>query len=153
MRREPAREHVVLQASAVPLVPQPHPATPTAPAAAVPLAATPPSKRPSLVAEPGINKKPIDQSPIAKVEPKLNNFDRMLLTRAAVELAEDFSFGLDSWESRSSAVQWTYDRTGFIRPKGLAVYRPSMNLTTGWIAGSPSWRTGWLGGWMTLTKV
>lgn len=64
----------------------------------------------------------------AKVEPKLNEVDRMLLARAAVELADDFSFGLDSWDSRNGTA-WTYDQTGFIRPRSLALYRPSMSLT------------------------
>lgn len=66
--------------------------------------------------------------PEAKVEPKLNQVDRMLLARAAVELADDFSFGLDSWDSRNGTA-WTYDQTGFIRPRSLALYRPSMSLT------------------------
>jgi len=68
--------------------------------------------------------------PIATVEPKLTNVDRMLLARAAVELADDFSFGLDSWDtSNANATAWNYDQTGFIRPRGLALYRPSMSLT------------------------
>jgi hypothetical protein len=68
--------------------------------------------------------------PIATVEPKLTNVDRMLLARAAVELADDFSFGLDSWDTNNAnATAWNYDQTGFIRPRGLALYRPSMSLT------------------------
>jgi hypothetical protein len=66
--------------------------------------------------------------PVAVVDPKLNNVDRMLLSRAAVELVDDFSFGLDSWDYRDGTA-WTYDRTGFIRPKALALFRPSMSLT------------------------
>lgn len=151
VRREPARERqVVMQASPLPMIPvsQQPPVTMAAPVVVPPAekpvvvpqpqpqtaapgsrVVEPPKHHPTLVAEPGIqSKKPAQQFPVAKVEPKLNNFDRVLLTRAAVELADDFSYGLDSWESRSNAVQWTYDRTGFIRPRGLALYRPSMNL-------------------------
>jgi hypothetical protein len=50
-------------------------------------------------------------------------------SRAAVELADDFRNGLDNWESASMlGPNWSYDRTGFIRPHSLGLYRPSMGL-------------------------
>ncbi|BDC49215.1 hypothetical protein F183_A15310 [Bryobacterales bacterium F-183] len=86
------------------------------------------SKLPAATAVPAVAPAGAAGLPEAKVEPKLNQVDRMLLARAAVELADDFSFGLDSWDSRNGTA-WTYDQTGFIRPRSLALYRPSMNLT------------------------
>lgn len=94
------------------------------PAAAAPVASpeVPAAEAPAPVAKHDL--------PIATVEPRLTNVDRMLLARAAVELADDFSYGLDSWDSNSANnLTWSYDATGFIRPRGLALFRPSMSLT------------------------
>jgi hypothetical protein len=149
IRREPTRElnanrPVATGAAAVPSPIQQPAATPEASGTTTPLEipapaakpapkpapASPGTSHPTLVAERGPKAaKPAAPIPIANVEPKLDKFDRMLLSRAAVELADDFSFGLDSWDAKSSAVQWTYDPTGFVRPNGLAIYRPSLNLT------------------------
>jgi hypothetical protein len=138
VRREPAKELFVSRGGAVPPPPAglPMPTAPTLPPTepdATPPAdeakpATPqkPAQHPKLVPE--RTNKATGNLPIANVEPKLDKFDQMLLSRAAIELADDFSFGLDSWEARSNAVQWTYDATGFVRPHGLALYRPSLNL-------------------------
>ncbi len=90
-------------------------------------AAPPPQAEASQDSAPPIVKPDL---PIATVEPRLTNMDRMLLARAAVELVDDFSFGLDSWDSNSAnSLTWSYDQTGFIRPRGLALFRPSMSLT------------------------
>jgi len=122
VRREPAKELVAMRgATAPPAVALPNPVAPAPSASKQP--------HPRLVPERGGTGKATGTLPIANVEPKLDKFDKILLSRAAVELADDFSFGLDSWEARSSAVQWTYDPTGFVRPNGLAIYRPSLNLT------------------------
>ena len=124
VRREPARELLAVRGvAALPAAPLPNPVAPA------PAAPPKPQQHPRLVPEPGGSAKATGSLPIANVEPKLDRFDKILLSRAAVELADDFSFGLDSWEARSSAVEWTYDPTGFVRPHGLAIYRPSLNLT------------------------
>jgi hypothetical protein len=131
VRLEPSKKYL----PAAPIPPRETPVEPQLPAAqdgtAVP-AAPPdakPGPHPKLVPERNARgTKPGGELPIAVVEPKLDQFDRILLSRAAIELADDFSYGLDSWESKSNSVQWSYDSTGFIRPKGLALYRPSMNL-------------------------
>lgn len=53
-----------------------------------------------------------------------------IVSRAAVEMADDFQSGLDNWEGNSQlGPSWSYDRTGFIRPRALGIYRPSMGLS------------------------
>ena len=53
-----------------------------------------------------------------------------IVSRAAVEMADDFQSGLDNWEGNSQlGPSWSYDRTGFIRPHALGIYRPSMGLS------------------------
>ena len=61
---------------------------------------------------------------------KFDGFKRAIVTRAAVAMADDFQAGLDSWEgNRQLGPSWSYDRTGFIRPRALGIYTPSMPLS------------------------
>jgi len=56
-------------------------------------------------------------------------FQENLLSRAAISLADDFRSGLSEWEGAGDwARSWSYDSAGFVRPGGLAVFRPSMPL-------------------------
>lgn len=49
--------------------------------------------------------------------------------RAAVELGDDFRQGLGDWSGKPDwARGWSYDHAGFIRPRQLALYSPSLNL-------------------------
>ena len=49
--------------------------------------------------------------------------------RAAVELTDDFRQGLGEWSGVGDwARGWTYDPAGFIRPRQLALYTPSLSL-------------------------
>ena len=60
---------------------------------------------------------------------KLESFKRAVASRAAVEMADDFQSGLDNWEGNGQlGPSWSYDRTGFIRPRALGIYSPSMPL-------------------------
>jgi hypothetical protein len=50
--------------------------------------------------------------------------------RAQIDLFDDFSTGLDSWQSRESlASTWSYDKNGFVNPGTLSLLAPSMHLT------------------------
>jgi len=49
--------------------------------------------------------------------------------RAQVDLFEDFSAGLDGWQSGDLATTWSYDKNGFVNPGALSLYAPSMHLT------------------------
>jgi hypothetical protein len=129
VRREPSRELIALRGQ-IPPIPDGLP-KPSAPTLRPESDGTPDSSQPHPKLVPdraSAANKAAGVLPVATVEPKLGKFDQILLSRAAVELADDFSFGLDSWEARSNSVQWTYDATGFVRPRGLAIYRPSLNL-------------------------
>jgi hypothetical protein len=69
----------------------------------------------------------------AKVEKEttrqFDGFRKMVASRAAVEVADDFHSGLDNWQGRNGVGPgWSYDRTGFIRPRALAIFRPSMDM-------------------------
>lgn len=60
---------------------------------------------------------------------KFDSFKHAVASRAAVEMADDFQSGLDSWEGNGQlGPSWSYDRTGFIRPRALGIYSPSMPL-------------------------
>ena len=49
--------------------------------------------------------------------------------RAAVELSDDFRQGLGDWSGVGDWSRgWTYDPAGFIRPRQLALYTPSLSL-------------------------
>jgi hypothetical protein len=50
--------------------------------------------------------------------------------RAAVELSDDFRQGLGEWSGVGDwASGWRYDRAGFLRPRQIAFYTPSLELT------------------------
>jgi hypothetical protein len=50
--------------------------------------------------------------------------------RAQVDLFDDFSTGLDAWESGENlASTWSYDKNGFVNPGTLSLLGPSMHLT------------------------
>jgi hypothetical protein len=51
-------------------------------------------------------------------------------TRAQVDLFDDFSQGLDAWETgQKLGTTWSYDKNGFINPGALSLFEPSMHLT------------------------
>jgi hypothetical protein len=51
-------------------------------------------------------------------------------TRAQVDLFDDFSQGLDAWETgRNVGSSWSYDKNGFINPGALSLFQPSLHLT------------------------
>lgn len=50
--------------------------------------------------------------------------------RAQVDLFDDFSTGLDAWQSGENiASSWSYDRNGFVNPGALSLFTPTMHLT------------------------
>jgi hypothetical protein len=50
--------------------------------------------------------------------------------RAQVDLFDDFSSGLDSWQSgQNIASTWSYDKNGFVNPGALSLFTPSMRLS------------------------
>jgi hypothetical protein len=50
--------------------------------------------------------------------------------RAQVDLFDDFSQGLDAWETgQHQASTWSYDKNGFVSVGALALFAPSTNLT------------------------
>ena len=50
--------------------------------------------------------------------------------RARVDLFDDFSTGLDSWQSGENiASTWSYDKNGFVNPGALSLFAPTMHLT------------------------
>jgi hypothetical protein len=50
--------------------------------------------------------------------------------RAQVDLFDDFSHGLDDWQSGENlASTWSYDKSGFINLGSLSLFEPSMQLT------------------------
>lgn len=55
---------------------------------------------------------------------------RSIQRRAAVELSDDFRQGLGEWSGVGDwARGWSYDRAGFLRPRQIGFYTPSMELT------------------------
>src|ERR1035441_2262789 len=49
--------------------------------------------------------------------------------RAQVNLFDDFSHGLDAWQSGENlASTWSYDKNGFVNPGVLSLFGPSMRL-------------------------
>lgn len=55
---------------------------------------------------------------------------QQVANRAQVDLFEDFSQGLDAWQSGERiASTWSYDKNGFINPGALSFFAPSMRLT------------------------
>lgn len=59
----------------------------------------------------------------------LKGLKQMIQRRAAVELSDDFRQGLGDWSGVGEwAKGWRYDPPGFIRPRKLALYTPSLGL-------------------------
>jgi hypothetical protein len=55
---------------------------------------------------------------------------QQVANRAQVDLFDDFSEGLDSWQSGDRiASSWSYDKNGFVNPGALSMFAPSMRLT------------------------
>ncbi|MGB6947149.1 MAG: hypothetical protein WBE37_32420 [Bryobacteraceae bacterium] len=53
-----------------------------------------------------------------------------LSKRAQVDLFDDFSQGVDDWQSGENlASTWSYDKNGFVNPGSLSLFAPSMHLT------------------------
>ena|SRR5579859_7395301 len=68
--------------------------------------------------------------------PRRNNPDaweklkQQVVNRAQVDLFDDFSTGLDAWQSGdNTASTWSYDKNGFVNPSALSLFVPSMHLT------------------------
>jgi hypothetical protein len=60
----------------------------------------------------------------------MDELKRSIQQRAAVELADDFRQGLAEWSGVGDwASGWRYDRAGFIRPRNLALFTPSLELS------------------------
>lgn len=57
------------------------------------------------------------------------NVRNSVAQRAAVALNEDFRTGLDDWQTRGDlSTGWSFDENGFVKPRTLALYRPSLGL-------------------------
>jgi hypothetical protein len=55
---------------------------------------------------------------------------RNISKRAQVDLFDDFSQGLDNWQSgENKASTWSYDRNGFVNLGALSFFEPSLPLT------------------------
>lgn len=52
-----------------------------------------------------------------------------VLSRAALDLTDDFRAGLDDWTPPRKGAAWQYDSNGFVLPAALALYRPTLNLS------------------------
>lgn len=62
-------------------------------------------------------------------EDSLSNLKQNIQRRAAVELVDDFRQGLGEWAGSGDWSRgWSYDPAGFIRPRKLALYTPSLGL-------------------------
>jgi hypothetical protein len=54
---------------------------------------------------------------------------QQLRQRAQLVLFDDFSSGLDAWQSDENiASTWSYDKNGFVTPGALSLFAPSMHL-------------------------
>jgi hypothetical protein len=59
----------------------------------------------------------------------LDELKHNIQRRAAVELSDDFRQGLGEWSGVGEwSKGWSYDPAGFIRPRKLALYTPSLGL-------------------------
>src|SRR5579872_387104 len=54
---------------------------------------------------------------------------RTILERAGFDYSDDFRSGLDGWQTRAGTPpSWSYDKTGFVRPNALALFRPTLQM-------------------------
>ncbi len=73
-------------------------------------------------AEPGVLSKVFGDDSMLELK-------RTIQKRAAVELSDDFRQGLGEWSGVGDwASGWRYDRAGFLRPRQMAFYTPSLEL-------------------------
>lgn len=64
------------------------------------------------------------------LEQKFEMVRTSILSRAAINLHDDFREGLSQWEGEGEwARSWSYDQAGFVHPGRLALYRPTRSLT------------------------
>lgn len=80
------------------------------------------ASRTGLLTGAGVNSEPKLPLPVQEIRANISQ-------RAAVDLIDDFRGGLDDWQGRSPQLRWIYDADGFVRPRGLAVYRPTRDMT------------------------
>jgi hypothetical protein len=58
------------------------------------------------------------------------NLHQRVSERAQVDLFDDFSQGLDAWQSGENlASTWSYDKNGFANPGALSLFAPTLHLT------------------------
>ena len=58
-----------------------------------------------------------------------SDLKRGIKRRAAIELSDDFRQGLGEWSGPGNwADGWNYDSAGFIRPRKIAIYTPTLSL-------------------------
>jgi hypothetical protein len=73
-----------------------------------------------------------DVSGLTKIslgEDSLSSLKQNIQRRAAVELVDDFRQGLGEWAGSGDWSRgWSYDPAGFIRPRKLALYTPTLAL-------------------------
>jgi hypothetical protein len=74
---------------------------------------------------------PSHRSKLGGTEPDVwQSLRQHVSTRAQVDLFDDFSGGLDAWQSGPGlASAWSYDKNGFVNPGNLSLFKPSMHLT------------------------
>jgi hypothetical protein len=57
-----------------------------------------------------------------------NAVRKTIARRAGFDYSDDFRSGLDNWSFGGGPVSWSYDNMGFVRPAGLALFRPTLPL-------------------------
>ncbi len=59
-----------------------------------------------------------------------NSIRKRIAHRAGFDYSDDFKSGLDGWVlGADTSLKWSYDNMGFVRPGGLALYRPTLQLS------------------------
>lgn len=75
---------------------------------------------------------PIEPGVLARVfgDESVLEVKRSIQKRAAVELSDDFRQGLGEWSGVGDwASGWSYDKAGFLRPRQMGFYTPTLELT------------------------
>jgi hypothetical protein len=75
---------------------------------------------------------PIEPGVFARVfgDESVLEVKRSIQKRAAVELSDDFRQGLGEWSGVGDwASGWSYDKAGFLRPRQMGFYTPTLELT------------------------
>jgi hypothetical protein len=61
--------------------------------------------------------------------PPLNHVPKVVLDRAAITFDDDFRTGLNQWRGPGkAATAWSFDQAGFVRPRQIALYQPTVGL-------------------------